>query len=106
MSGSNFPLLSKVQRVIATFDHGSVIVEGHTDSDGGKVLNEKLSAERAEAVKQYFIANNQGAAMEIKSVGYGFQKPLGTNKTAAGRAQNRRVDVLIRPDARAGSSTL
>jgi OmpA-OmpF porin, OOP family len=106
LKGSNFPLLSKVQKVIATFEHGSVIVEGHTDSNGGKILNDKLSAERAEAVKQYFISNNQGEAMEIKSVGYGFQKPLGTNKTAAGRAENRRVDVLISPDRATSSSTM
>lgn len=106
LKGSNFPLLSKVQRVIATFDHGSVIVEGHTDSNGGKVLNDKLSADRAQAVKQYFISNNQGDAIEIKSIGYGFQKPLATNKTAAGRAQNRRVDVLISPDAPTPSSAM
>lgn len=100
LKGSNFALLSKVQNVIAKFEHGSVIVEGHTDSDGGKLLNDKLSADRAEAVKQYFVANNQGQPLEIKSVGYGFQKPLSSNKTPAGRAQNRRVDVLIRPDSR------
>jgi OmpA-OmpF porin, OOP family len=99
LKGSNFAVLAKVQKVIRDFGPGSVIVEGHTDSNGGKALNERLSSERAEAVKEYFVSNNQGEPLDIKSVGYGYQKPLGTNKTAAGRAQNRRVDVLIQPES-------
>jgi len=95
LQGSSFPLLAKVQRVIADFGKGSIIVEGHTDSNGGKVLNEKLSAERAEAVKQYLLSISKEQPMNIEAVGYGYQKPLATNKTPGGRAQNRRVDVLI-----------
>lgn len=98
LKGSNFPLLAKVQKVIASFGASSVIIEGHTDSNGDKLSNEKLSAARAQAVSQYFVANSVGSPMNIQAIGYGYQKPLATNKTVAGRAQNRRVDVLIRPD--------
>ncbi len=95
LKGSDFPLLAKVQKVIKDFGNSSVIVEGHTDSIGGKQANEKLSSDRAEAVKRYFISNAGSETLDIKSIGYGYQKPLATNKTANGRAQNRRVDVII-----------
>jgi OOP family OmpA-OmpF porin len=95
LTGANLPLLAKVQKVINDFEDSSVIVEGHTDSVGGKQVNQKLSSERAEAVKQYFVSNAGSSNLDIKSVGYGYQKPLATNKTASGRAQNRRVDVVI-----------
>lgn len=95
LKGSNFALLAKVQKVINSFEHGTIIVEGHTDSLGGKKINEQLSANRAKAVKEYFVANNQGDSLDIKSLGYDYQKPLASNKTAEGRAKNRRVDVII-----------
>lgn len=98
LKGSNFPLLAKVQKVIRNFGKSHVIVEGHTDSNGGKVLNNKLSSDRASAVKQYLVSNSEDANISITAIGYGYQKPLATNKTADGRAQNRRVDVLIEPE--------
>ncbi len=104
IKGSNFPLLAKVQKVIKSFGKSTVTVEGHTDSNGGATLNQKLSSDRAEAVSEYLSSNNSGETLNIKSVGYGFQKPLATNKTANGRAQNRRVDILIEPDSEATST--
>lgn len=98
LKSSNFPLLAKVQKVIKTFGHSSVVVEGHTDSNGGKALNQELSVARAQAVKDYLTTNNSDQLTKITSVGYGYQKPLATNKTPAGRAQNRRVDILIEPE--------
>jgi OOP family OmpA-OmpF porin len=98
LTGNNFALLAKVQRVIKDFGSSSVIVEGHTDSRGTKEANAKLSTERAQAVTEYLISNEAIAREKIKAIGYDFQKPLGTNKTVAGRTQNRRVDVVIAPD--------
>ena len=98
LKGSNFPLLAKVQKVIHDFGKSSVIVEGHTDSIGGKTANVKLSYERAQAVKDYFVANEGTDQFNITSIGYDFQKPISTNKTAKGRAQNRRVDVIIQAE--------
>jgi len=74
-----------------------VTVEGHTDSTGGKKLNQKLSAARAEAVKEYLEVNAADPSIEFDSKGFGYDKPLATNKTPEGRAQNRRVDVVIEP---------
>ncbi len=97
LKSSNFPLLTKVQNVIKSFGKSAVVIEGHTDSMGGKTANEKLSTNRAEVVKDYLVANQlEGqSALEINSVGYDYQKPLATNKTSLGRAKNRRVDVVI-----------
>jgi outer membrane protein OmpA-like peptidoglycan-associated protein len=101
LQGSNFPLLAKVQKVIKDFDSSTVVVEGHTDSIGGQKANTKLATNRAEAVREYFISNGNIPEDKISAVGYGNKKPLASNQTAAGRAQNRRVDILINM----GSST-
>ncbi len=98
----NKPLLEKVQKVMEEFGSSKVTVEGHTDSVGGKQVNDRLSQNRAEAVKNYLKSGAGGIteeASKIEAVGYGYQKPLATNKTASGRAQNRRVDIIIKPDA-------
>lgn len=95
--GENFALLKKVDEVIGTFNKSSVMVEGHTDSTGGKAVNQKLSDARALAVKQYLEANTPADGASFDSQGYGFEKPLASNKSAEGRAQNRRVDVIISP---------
>jgi outer membrane protein OmpA-like peptidoglycan-associated protein len=98
LSRSNFPLLAKVQKVIKDFGSTDVIVEGHTDSIGGKIANNKISQDRAQTVRDYFISNGMLSEDKIKAIGYGENGPLASNKTAAGRAQNRRVDVIIKLD--------
>ncbi len=95
ISSNNFPLLAKVQKVIGDVGSSKVFVEGHTDSTGGPTLNQALSAKRAEAVQSYLIANKTVTADRIQSAGYGYTKPIATNKTPSGRAQNRRIDVII-----------
>ena len=98
------PLLEKVSKVVEDFGSSSVTIEGHTDSVGGKAVNDRLSQNRANAVKDYLQSNEGGItpqSAKIEAVGYGYQKPLATNKTADGRAQNRRVDIVIKPDAAA-----
>lgn len=69
-------------------------IEGHTDSTGGKALNQKLSQSRADAVKDYLISKGVNSA-KLDSKGFGPDKPISENKTAAGRAKNRRVDVVL-----------
>lgn len=95
LQSKNFALLSKVQKVIKSFEGSIVIIEGHTDSKGGKALNQKISSDRANVVRDYLITNSEGSNLNIKSVGLDYQKPLATNKTLVGRAKNRRVDVVI-----------
>lgn len=95
IDSANFGLLAKVQKVISDLNAKQIEIEGHTDSRGGKKLNDILSAKRAESVQSYLIANNNVDPNNITSAGYGDSKPIATNKTAEGRAQNRRVDVII-----------
>ena len=70
------------------------MIEGHTDSDGSNELNQTLSENRAAAVKNYLIENGINAS-RLNSTGYGETKPIDTNKTAKGKANNRRVEVLL-----------
>ena len=71
-----------------------VYVEGHTDNMGSEEYNNKLSLERARAVKNALI--EKGVSEEqIRVKGAGFKKPIASNETKEGRAQNRRVDVVL-----------
>lgn len=92
---NNYPLLSKVQKVIKEIGTSQVAIEGHTDSIGDKKLNEDLSTKRAESVQTYLISNQTVPVGKISATGLGDSKPIATNKTASGRAQNRRVDIII-----------
>jgi OOP family OmpA-OmpF porin len=73
----------------------SITVTGHTDNVGTEPANQRLSLRRANAVKQY-LATHGIAAERIKTSGRGMTKPVADNKTAQGRAKNRRVEVEIR----------
>jgi outer membrane protein OmpA-like peptidoglycan-associated protein len=92
-----FALLKKVQDGIREFENCDVIIEGHTDSRGGAELNQTLSDERANAVQAYIVSNMSFPPDRIKSVGFGESKPVANNETEAGRAKNRRIDVVIIP---------
>ena len=96
----NYALLSKVQKAIRTFDDPRVIVEGHTDATGSVEVNTLLSQQRADAVRAYLIANQTLAPGSISAVGYGSERPLASNATAAGRAINRRIDIVILPQTK------
>jgi outer membrane protein OmpA-like peptidoglycan-associated protein len=98
----NYALLGKVQRAIRAFGEPDVIIGGHTDSTGPEPLNEHLSQQRAEAVRQYLVANGILPFDKIIAVGYGSMRPLASNSTEKGRAMNRRIDVTISP----GTQTL
>ena len=100
----NYPLISKIQQSIRTFGEPDVIIEGHTDSTGSNELNELLSQQRAESVRQYLLANKTLSYDRIVAVGYGSSKPLASNATEEGRAVNRRIDVIIKPQAQSGGS--
>jgi len=95
----NYTLLSKVQSAIRTFGEPDVIIGGHTDSTGSESLNEHLSQQRADAVRQYFVANETLPYEKIIAVGYGSMRPIASNATQRGRALNRRIDIIITPEA-------
>src|SRR5216683_1538138 len=70
------------------------IVEGHTDSRGSARVNQRLSERRAETVRNYLI--ERGVPPErIKAEGFGKSRPVASNRTAEGRANNRRVEIVI-----------
>jgi outer membrane protein OmpA-like peptidoglycan-associated protein len=93
---ASLPLLRKVQEGIARFPGVSVVVEGHTDSNGSESANLILSQDRADAVKQYLLNGSSLNPEKVSSVGYGETRPVASNDTAEGRARNRRIDVVIR----------
>jgi outer membrane protein OmpA-like peptidoglycan-associated protein len=97
---NNYDLLSKVQRAIRTFGEPDVIIGGHTDSTGSEEVNEHLSQQRADAVRQYFVANETLPYEKIIAVGYGSMRPIASNANENGRAMNRRIDVIITPEAK------
>jgi outer membrane protein OmpA-like peptidoglycan-associated protein len=73
----------------------AVIAEGHTDGKGTDAYNQKLSERRAKAVRDYLVAGGV-AASRIQVEGFGESRPVATNDTADGRAQNRRVELRIK----------
>ena len=75
----------------------TVQIVGHTDNTGGAVYNQDLSERRASAVSSVLIGAGVSAG-RIRSFGLGEDQPIATNLTPEGRAQNRRVDITIRPD--------
>lgn len=70
------------------------VIEGHTDNVGDDAANQKLSEERAEAVKDYLVKNCQVAAERLGTVGFGSSKPIADNANEEGRAKNRRVELV------------
>ena len=75
----------------------TVTIEGHTDSTGRRAFNQTLSQRRADAVRSYLAAKGIAAA-RIQARGLGPDFPVATNKTEAGRQQNRRVELLVQND--------
>ncbi|MBX2872311.1 MAG: OmpA family protein [Saprospiraceae bacterium] len=91
----------ELERLAKFIQEQDVIVEisGHTDNVGAATYNKGLSKNRAEATKQYFVKSGVGAA-RIKALGYGMDRPVASNDTEEGRAQNRRVEIRFRlPDS-------
>jgi peptidoglycan-associated lipoprotein len=72
-----------------------VEIEGHTDSSGDKVINQRIGEERAEAVKRYLYEAHQVPLHKINVISWGEDKPVSPNNTREGRAQNRRVVIRI-----------
>jgi outer membrane protein OmpA-like peptidoglycan-associated protein len=71
-----------------------ISIEGHTDSEGIPERNNPLSERRARAVADYLIAAGVEAS-RVSTVGYGAERPIADNDTAAGRAKNRRIEFKV-----------
>ncbi|MFL5292250.1 MAG: OmpA family protein [Myxococcales bacterium] len=90
----SFPLLDQVVQALNDFPKMHISIEGHTDNVGTEVTNMRLSQRRAEAVRDYLVS--KGITPDrLDAVGYGPTKPIASNKTARGKAQNRRTEFRI-----------
>ena len=99
LSETGNELLDKVRTAIDVFPQCDLHVEGHTDSQGNAQRNMALSEQRALAVKTHMIDQLLIPAFRIEATGFGDTRPIASNRTAEGRARNRRIDLMIVPNA-------
>ncbi|VXC12926.1 MULTISPECIES: OmpA family protein [unclassified Pseudomonas] len=96
ISSSFYPTLNSLVLVFKEFNKNGVNIVGHTDSTGSQALNQSLSQRRAQSVANYLSANGV-PGQRISAYGAGPSQPIASNATDAGRAQNRRVEINLRP---------
>ena len=90
------PKLQAICQILQQWPSLQIEVQGHTDSQGSNAFNQKLSEQRAQSVRDWFVANCNGLTPgNYTFVGYGETKPVASNATAKGRAQNRRVAFKV-----------
>ncbi len=87
-------VLSDIVSILNEYPTAKFSVEGHTDSAGSNKLNQRLSDSRANSVKNFLVENGIDQ-FRLSAVGYGEDRPIASNKTRAGRAQNRRVEINL-----------
>jgi outer membrane protein OmpA-like peptidoglycan-associated protein len=91
----SFKLLDQIARVIQQHPEiDKIVIEGHSDTVGNADVNRRLSLARAESVKSYLVKKGVEAS-RLEAKGYGPDRPIASNKTAKGRAANRRVAFTI-----------
>jgi len=91
----NFGIMNKIVQGINAFKAAKVLVEGHTDATGSDQVNLTLSEQRAQNVARFLTDVGHIPADRVVSEGYGSERPVATNATPEGRAENRRIEVLI-----------
>jgi len=88
-------VLQSMVAIFKEYPQANFSLEGHTDSDGSKSMNQALSERRANAVRDYLIAN--GISSErLTAAGFGESNPIASNRTRAGKKENRRVEVKLK----------
>ncbi|HEV8245272.1 MAG TPA: OmpA family protein, partial [Polyangiaceae bacterium] len=88
--------LDDVAKALLDQSFKQITVEGHTDSKGSASKNEALSQQRADSVREYLVSKGIPSD-KIKAVGLGSSRPVAENDTADGRANNRRVEIVVQP---------
>ena len=89
--------LRSLATTLNNYPKSTVVIKGHTDSVGDEQFNQRLSEDRAARVRD-FLVSERVQPSRITAIGFGESLPVATNDTEAGRAQNRRVEIEIRPD--------
>ncbi len=94
LTGGSLNTLDSVAQELKANPGTNIVVEGHTDDLGNALMNKNLSQSRAEAVREHLVA--QGVSADsISAKGVGEARPIASNDTSSGRAQNRRVELRI-----------
>ena len=91
----SYKALDEAAKLLKEDESLMVDVDGHTDATGKEDKNQTLSDNRAAAVKAYLVTKGI-AESRLKSTGFGSTKPVADNKTAAGKAKNRRTEMAVR----------
>lgn len=91
--------LNTAAQTLVQYPDTTLTINGHTDNTGSDAVNNPLSQHRAQTVA-YYLQSRGVAASRLAVYGYGSHMPAASNATAEGRAQNRRVEILINPDQR------
>jgi outer membrane protein OmpA-like peptidoglycan-associated protein len=95
LASSSFKGLNKVAKALNDDANLKLTVEGHCDNTGTDAINDPLSENRAKSVQSYLTTKGKVDAAKIMVVGYGSKNPIADNKTAKGRAANRRVELKL-----------
>lgn len=93
-----YPVLNSVGEVLAKYGDTTIRVSGHTDNTGSRQYNQTLSERRAGSVADYLVTR-EVVRSRLLVQGQSFDQPIADNGTAAGRAQNRRVELYVLPNA-------
>jgi len=96
IEGGFYAVLDDVAAVLNQYDQSTIDIIGHADSDGADAYNLDLSRRRASSVASYLVQRNV-LADRLYVEGRGESEPVASNATASGKAQNRRVEITIRP---------
>ena len=94
LSASSKTALTKFSQTLKDYPDTNIMIYGHTDNVGSDAMNQTLSENRANAVKNYLVAQGVNSS-RITTKGMGETSPVQTNETEAGRSQNRRVEIAI-----------
>ncbi len=94
IKGLSYKTLKQIGELLQDDAALRLSIEGHTDSDGGDDHNMSLSQKRSESVRNYLITTFNIAADRLEAKGWGESKPLDTNGSAEGKANNRRVELV------------
>jgi outer membrane protein OmpA-like peptidoglycan-associated protein len=96
LSGAAQTRLDTVAQALAAYPDRNIVIEGHTDATGSDAANQDLSQRRADAVRSY-LESRGVPAERMRAVGRGESAPIASNESTEGRANNRRVEVIVEP---------
>ena len=91
----SYAILNYLSQLARSCDNKIIYIGGHTDSDGDDGYNKRLSQNRAEMIKEYFIKRGV-LSDKLLAVGYGETRPIASNDTDSGKAKNRRIEFYVK----------